>query len=54
MYHALAENIGITPASNLVPLSARQWNAIRMAFRWRADSGTILHAYWEVGGQWTK
>ena len=25
-----------------------------MAFRWRADSGTTLHAYWEVGGQWAK
>ena len=34
------------PASNLGPLSARQRNAIRMAFRWRADSGSILRAYW--------
>ena len=23
-----------------------------MAFRWRADSRTILHAYWRVGGHW--
>ena len=37
------------PASNLGPLSARQRNAIRMAFRWRADGGPILHAYWACG-----
>ena len=23
-----------------------KFNAIWMAFRWRADSGPILHAYW--------
>ena len=23
-----------------------------MAFRWRANSGTILRAYWEVCGHW--
>ena len=34
------------PASNLGPLSARQRTAIRMAVRWRADSGPILRAYW--------
>ena len=36
------------PASNLGPLSARQRNVLRMAFRWRADSGPILCAYWVV------
>ena len=25
---------------------------LRMAFHWPADSGTILFAYWEVGGHW--
>ena len=34
-------------ASNLGPPSVRQRNAIWMAFRWRADSGPILHAYWD-------
>ena len=33
------------PAYNLGPLSARQRNAIQMAFRWRSDSGPILRAY---------
>ena len=37
-------------ASNLGPLSVRQRNAIWMAFRWRADSGPLLHAYWGYGG----
>ena len=31
-------------ASILEPLSARQRNAIRMGFRWRADSGSRLDA----------
>ena len=35
------------PPSNLGPLSARPQNAIRMAFRWRADSCPILRAVWE-------
>ena len=30
------------PAYRLGPLSARQRNAIRMAFRWRADNGPFL------------
>ena len=29
------------------PLSVRQRNAILMAFRWRADSGLLLKAYWD-------
>ena len=32
------------PAFNLGPLSARQRNAIWMAFRWRANSGAIPRA----------
>ena len=35
------------PASNFGPLTARQRNAIPMAFRWRADSGPNVHAYWD-------
>ena len=36
------------PASKLRPPSALhgQRNAVRMAFRLRADSGAILRAYW--------
>ena len=30
------------PAFNVWPLSARQRNAIQMAFRWRADDGPPL------------
>ena len=39
------------PAPNLRPLSARQRNAFRMVFFWRADSGPILRAYWELVNQ---
>ena len=40
------------PASHLGPLSARQRNAIRMAFRWRADGCPILRVCWvkNMGG----
>ena len=34
---------------NLGPLSSSQRNAIRMAFRWQADIGPILCAYWVKG-----
>ena len=27
-------------------IRGRQRNAIPLAFRWRADSGSLLHAYW--------
>ena len=30
------------------PLSVRQRNAIQMAFRWRAESGPRLNAYWKT------
>ena len=36
------------PASNLRPLLARQQNTIWKAFHWRADSGPILHASWDL------
>ena len=36
-----------TPSQH--PISARQRNAIRMAFRWRANGGPIFHAYWACG-----
>ena len=32
---------------NFGPLLAHPRNAIRMVFRWRADSGPLLHAYWD-------
>ena len=34
------------------PISCDCRPGIRMAFRWRADSRTILRAYCEVGGHW--
>ena len=39
------------PAPNLGPLWARQRNAFRMVFFWRAGSGPILRAYWELVDQ---
>ena len=36
------------PAFNLGPLLAGQRNAIQIALHWRADSGPILRAYWDV------
>ena len=39
------------PAPNLGPLWARQQNAFRMVFFWRAESGPILRAYWELADQ---
>ena len=36
---------------NLGPLWARQRNAFRMVFFWRAKSGPILRAYWELVDQ---
>ena len=48
-------NVNVSqPASNLPPLLARQRNAIRMAFRWRADSSPILRAYWDGFSQYSK
>ena len=38
---AIRTTCTIQPASNLGPLSAEQLNAIWMAFRCRADSGSI-------------
>ena len=35
------------PAHNIGPPSARQRNAIQMAFRWRTDSGPLLDVYWD-------
>ena len=37
------------PTPYLRPLSVRQQNAVGMAFRLRADSDQILHAYWGDG-----
>ena len=34
------------PPYSVEPTSACQRNAIRMAFRWRADGGPLLHVYW--------
>ena len=34
------------PAYSFRPPSARQQNAIQMAFRWRADDGPLLEVYW--------
>ena len=28
------------------------WNAIQMAFRWRADSAILLHAYLAISDMW--
>ena len=36
---------------NLGPLWARQQNAFRMVFYWRAESSPILPAYWELVDQ---
>ena len=36
------------PAYNVGPQSARQRNAIQMAFRLRADGGPLSVAYWGV------
>ena len=36
------------PAYNLGPMPACRRNAIRLAFRWWANSGLLLCAYWEV------
>ena len=36
------------PAYSVGPPSARQRNAIRMAFRWRADGGPLLVIYWAL------
>ena len=54
IYHALAENIRNHTSIHSCATIGRRWNAIRMAFRRGADRGTILRAYWEVGGQWAK
>ena len=39
------------PASNLGPPSVRQRNNIRIAFRWRVDTGPVLRAYRAVISQ---
>ena len=39
------------PAPNLGPLLARQRNAFRMVFFWRANNAPILRAYWELVDQ---
>ena len=39
------------PAPNLGPLWARQQNALRVVFFWRAESSWILRAYWELVDQ---
>ena len=36
------------PAPNLRPLWARQQNAFRVVFFWRAERSRILRAYWEL------
>ena len=38
---------GLSPNQHTIsgPLSARQRNAIRMAFRWRADNGLLQYAH---------
>ena len=36
---------------NLGTLWARQRNAFRMVFFWRAESGRFLRAYWELVDQ---
>ena len=36
------------PAFNVGPTSARQLNAIQMAFRWRADDGPILVVFGSI------
>ena len=38
------------PASNLGSISARQRDAVQMAFCLRADSGPILRDYWVLAG----
>ena len=40
-----------TAALNLGPLWARQHNTFWMVFFWRAESGPILCAYWELVDQ---
>ena len=37
------------PTPHPRPLSVRQQNAVGMAFRLRADSDQIYHAYWRDG-----
>ena len=39
------------PAHNVGPPSACQRNAIKMAFRWRADGGPLLDINWEKNNQ---
>ena len=45
-YTIILINVDNQPANHHGPLSARQRSAIRMAFRWRADSDLILRTYW--------
>ena len=48
----ILRNKGIYSASiqyNLGPLSAHQRKAFLKAFRWRADGGPLLYAYWDLG-----
>ena len=54
IYHALAENIrnhtSIQSCANIGPTVKLHSNGVSP----EADRGTILRAYWEVGGQWAK
>ena len=43
---SVCSSLGSQSASNVGPHSVRQRNAIPLAFRWRAESGPLLHAYW--------
>ena len=48
VYHALSENIGITPASNLVSLSAGG----EMLFEWHFAGGPIVARFYMLTGKW--
>ena len=41
----LTNHKGSKPAFNVGPLSARQRDAIQMAFRWRADDGPLIGVF---------
>ena len=43
---SVRSSLGSQSASNVGPHSVRHRNAIPTAFRWRADSGPLLHAHW--------
>ena len=48
IFLCLMYSVATQLAFSVGPPSTRQRNAIRMAFRWRADGGPLLDVYWEI------